>query len=388
MLLKHGVQAGNNSKFGNLDEALQAAVESRVPRRAELVRLLLDYGANVNFQFLAEYMDTPILLACSEGSQELIQCLVEADADWTAVNIRGSSVLHCAVYGRNPEAFANFIRKGASIHLEDRYGSTGLHEAMGSGVFSAWILNSGLDMELSSPFSWVSIVDTRVAWITNHFKLYRKRFGQTVLQRIANTEPADSFGWSPLCLMAAEGNTTGMENLVELGARLDHEGSPQGSALMTACANRDLESVKCLVRNGASLSYISSRPNTQGQTMSCLTAAQGSASITNWLLVGRFTERYRITQPPQDLGDLGRGRSEPVKHWAGIIEAEFVITGIHERQPTESSCEYFVRLRNIRREMTGKQVPLTSSGRRTCRPSKLIPEETVHISPDDKRVPR
>ncbi|KAK4034454.1 hypothetical protein C8A01DRAFT_39070 [Parachaetomium inaequale] len=122
--------------------------------------------------------------------------------------------------------------------------------------------------------------------------------------------------------------------------------------------------------------------------MSCLTAAQGSASIINWLLVGRFTERHRITQPPDDLADLGHGRSDTVKHWAGITKAELVITGVYERQPTESSSEYFVRLQHIRREMRGRLVPPMSSGRRTCRPSRLVPEETVHISPDDKRVPK
>jgi hypothetical protein len=38
--------------------------------------------------------------------------------------------------------------------------------------------------------------------------------------------------------------------------------------------------------------------------------------------------------------------------------------------------------------MRGKQVPPMVVGRRTCRPSRLVPTEIVRISPDDKRVPR
>jgi hypothetical protein len=119
--------------------------------------------------------------------------------------------------------------------------------------------------------------------------------------------------------------------------------------------------------------------------MSCLKAAQGSANITHWLLVGRFTEQKKIAQNPEILES---GRGDAIKHWAGITKADLVITGHHERQPSESSYQYFVRLQQIRREMRGRQVPRASSGRRTCRPSRLVPEETVHISPDDKRVPK
>jgi hypothetical protein len=119
--------------------------------------------------------------------------------------------------------------------------------------------------------------------------------------------------------------------------------------------------------------------------MSCLRAAQGSAKITKWLLVGRFTEQTKIAYNPEVLKS---GGDDAVKHWAGITKAELVITGPHERQPSESSYQYFARLQRIRREMRGRQVPLASSGRRTCRPSRLVPEERVHISPDDRRVPR
>jgi hypothetical protein len=107
--------------------------------------------------------------------------------------------------------------------------------------------------------------------------------------------------------------------------------------------------------------------------------------ITHWLLVGRFTEQQQITQPHPDSEVLENERSGAVKNWSGFVKAEFVITGVHERQPSESSREYFVRLKDLQRSMRGKQVPPMIAGRRTCRPSRLIPQEPVYHSPDGKR---
>lgn len=371
--------------FSNLDEAFGLLVQSKVPRQTELVKLLLDHGANINQQCLSRGLSTPIMLASLDGNQELVNYLVEAGADWTAVDLSGMSVLHYAAVAQNPEVFASYGEKGASVHLKSRSGVSALHEAMGSGALAGWILHVDCRMELTSPVPWGLVRRTHSAWITTHFRFYQRRFGRALLQRIANLHPADPLDWSPLCLMSAEGDTMGMANLIKLGARLDHEGSPHGSALMAACSNRQTEAVKFLVRQGASFSYISSSRRTRGRAMSCLKAAQGSANITHWLLVGRFTEQKKIAHSPEILEP---GGGDAIKHWAGITKADLVITGHHERQPSESSYQYFVRLQQIRRELRGRQVPRASGGHRTCRPSRLVPEETVHISPDNRRVPR
>jgi ankyrin repeat protein len=388
LLLKYA--AAEDDMFGNPDDAFGLLVQSKVPRQTELAKLLLDHGANINQQCRSPDFgfSTPILLASFEGNQELVNFLVEAGADWTAVDHSGRSVLIYAAMAPNPEVFASFVEKGASVHFECRFGFLALHVAMISGAFAGWILHADCRMELASPAPWWLARLTHPAWITTHFRFYQRGFSRALLQRIANLHRAGLLDWSPLCLMAVEGDTTGMANLIELGARLDHEGSPHGSALMAACANRQIEAVKFLVRRGESLSYISSSPRTRGRVMSCLTAAQGSPKITEWLLVGRFIEQKKIAHHDSEIVGSGAGDAA-VKHWAGITKAELVITGRHERQPSESSYQYLVRLQQIRREMRGRRVPRAfQSGRRTCRPSRLVPEETVRISPDDTRVPR
>ena len=364
---------------GDLEQALELASLSMMPNQKEMVETLLSHGANVNQRYV--YGRTPILMAPRQGNHQIIDCLIHAGADWRVVDHFGWSILHHAANRQSPRIFADFSRQGASVHLKNYRGLSALHVAMASDIFTSLILNSDYRMERTLPLPrWP--YNPQAAWINRSFRHYRKRFGDTLLRHIANVQPKRHLHWSTLCLMSAGGNTTAMENLIQLGACLDDEGSPSGSALMAACANRQLNSVKLLVRRGASLSYTS---RARGRCVSCLVAAQGSGVITRWLLVGRFTDQQKITniQTPLDNPE-----NSLVKPWSGTAKAELVITGVHEREPSESSLEYYVRLQQLRRDMRGRQVPITSFGRGTCRPSRLVPRETVRIHPDDKRAPR
>lgn len=373
--------------YGDLDYALELAMGRTLPRQTELVKLLLLHGATVIQQRIGRSKNSLVWRwACGSGAdQQLINHLVKAGADWTTADPGGLSVLHHAASYQRLDVFAHFMRKGASVHVDDRLGVSALHVAMSHDGFASFLLNCDCSMELTTSYPWGIAHDAEPAWISNKFRLYQKRFGNSMLQQIANLQPKDHVDWSPLCLMSAAGRITAMKNLIELGASLDHESSPHGSALMAACANRQLQSVKFLVRKGASLSYFS---NTKGRHISCLSATRGSQEITAWVLVGRFTDQQRITQHPQDPNSLGNDGDCIVKAWSGITKAEFVITGTQERQVSESSKSYFARLQRGLRSMRGMQVPPTVAGRRTCRPSRLVPTEIVHVSPDDKRVPR
>jgi hypothetical protein len=347
-----------------------------------LVELLIRHGAHVNRP--TSTGETPILQAAKGGNKELVDYLIKAGADFTAVDRLGNSAAYYAVLHGQPGLFALFNSKGASIYKENWLGISAVHLAMTCDGYTGFLLHLPCSTELTTPFPWNTVsLDAEPAWIGKHFGLYLKRIGRARLQMISNLEPNGRFDWSALCLMAVEGHVVAMENLIDLGASLDHEGSPHGSALMTACAYGQLSCAKYLVRKGASLSYTSS---TQGH-MSCLTAARGSPTIIRWLLVGRFTEQNKIAQPCEDIHTAEYVANDSVKHWSGIVKAELVITGSDERLPSESSREYFTRLQDLRRRMNGKQLPPRIPGRRTCRPSRLIPMETVHISPSDKRVP-
>lgn len=195
--------------------------------------------------------------------------------------------------------------------------------------------------------------------------------------RCLPSEPADS--WSPLCRYASVGNILIMRNLVRLGAVLGFEGCPSGSALMIACSARRIESVKFLVRLGASACYHG--PNGM---RSAVAAAVRCDDIVEWLLVGRFTEQLKLTS----LDDAGPTASHAsgAKGGIGSVRAELVISGDLERRRYESAKEYWFRLMAAKRSWRGRVVPNNGKAR-TWRLSKLIPEEPVRICPGDYGTP-
>ena len=93
-LLLHHADTSNGLDR-DLEVALLLAVQSTLPRQTNLVKLLLAHGANINQR--DEYGDPVLRLACRRGSQQIVDCLVEAGADLTAVDCDGYSVLHVAV---------------------------------------------------------------------------------------------------------------------------------------------------------------------------------------------------------------------------------------------------------------------------------------------------
>ncbi|OTB03024.1 hypothetical protein M426DRAFT_13064 [Hypoxylon sp. CI-4A] len=164
-----------------------------------------------------------------------------------------------------------------------------------------------------------------------------------------------------------------MENLLALGAQLEFEGSPSGTVLMTACQSGRLESVILLVRWGAALFYHG--PN---GFRTAFDETKTSKPILQWLLVTRFSDQGKIGDASYDVSS-----SEPVQvqPWSGITKAELVICGELERRSDQSSKEYWIYLMRQKREWRGNVIPITDK-RKTIRPSKLRPVESVHIHSD------
>ncbi|KAH8899008.1 ankyrin [Thozetella sp. PMI_491] len=161
---------------------------------------------------------------------------------------------------------------------------------------------------------------------------------------------------------------------LDLGAKIDYDGCPSGSALMAACFCGRIKAVQFLVRRGASLEY-----NGGSGYASAVALAVEHTDIIRWLLVTRFMEQPKIM--------TGRFEEEAEeKYWSGVVKAEWVIAGEDARQPHESSLGYWTRLMRIKRDLRGCVVPELQG--RTPRRSRLVPVESVRVHPGDVRRPR
>ncbi|XDG08303.1 hypothetical protein ABKA04_007918 [Annulohypoxylon sp. FPYF3050] len=170
-----------------------------------------------------------------------------------------------------------------------------------------------------------------------------------------------------------------MENLLILGADLEFEGCPDGTALMAACYAGILESVVFLVRRGAALSY-----DGRNGFRTALDVNKTPKRILQWLLVTRFTDQAKINETPDD-GSC----AEPLvlRSWSGVTKAELVIAGSLERRTWQSSKDYWIFLVAVKKVWRGRVVPIIDR-RRTVRPSKLIPLEKVRIHPGGYEIPK
>ncbi|KAK8110140.1 uncharacterized protein PG998_006597, partial [Apiospora kogelbergensis] len=230
--------------------------------------------------------ETPIHVSCRHLSLDVIRFLLRHGVDYQTLNVYGESVLLTAIDVDSLEKFSLFLSLGVTPHHQDMLGISPIHVAMSKETFTASILNHDLKLSETAPIPWQTYGYKFVVLFTRHFR------------------------------------------------------SPYGSALMLACAACAVPAVKLLVYRGASLYYETSA----GQRRSALAAASASSSLTQWLLVTRFTE-----QPKLCSSAATDREEEACKPWSGSVKAEYLIMESDERNEDESSFDYCKRLMEIRR---------------------------------------
>ena len=240
--------------------------------------------------------------------------------------IIGIALLGCA-------SGKNIPQQNYTSLLFDRQGTQYLH-------------NSGFFLEDPQPFPWNLIEATDVG----HLILLREKitsvsklFGSDSSKHWLNLNPTK--GWSPLCRAASMNYIRAMENCLSLGADIDFEGSPLGSALMIACACGQLSAVKLLVRRGANPIYYGKHG-----WISVMRLIR-SEVVRKWLLVGRFTDQMRL-QWYIDTPTLGM--QAETGQWRGPVQMRVKLNGFEEIQEGESTFGYAIRLAAYRRSMYGR----------------------------------
>lgn len=377
MLLDHG--ADINALDHETMTPLQVAVESEPPKEFPAAKLLLHHGAALESR--NRVGRTAVTLASTRGNTALVRLLNEAGADLMAADFDSRNCVHLAADCEHLELFVWLVSRGLELHAKSSLGWPAIQYASFHGVFSSFLLNCGHAFENIEAVTYMTIEDFMnlgPACLSQHLNMYLRRLGLERLRALANLEPADS--WSPLCMSASVGQTLAVTNILRLGADVDFEGSPHGSALMAACSSGRLESVRILVRHGAAISYLGNH----GIRLA-IGAAKNHKPILSWLLVNRFTEQRKLSEPAS--ANSAADSAEDMKPWSGIVKKELTIAGIVERQVHESARGYWSRLMAVKRGWQGKVVAQNKLAQ-THRPSRLIPDEPVRICPGDYGMPK
>lgn len=253
----------------------------------------------------------------------------------------------------HPKLVLAITNSGQDLNAKDENNCCIMSIAMRSPGTTVLVLNSPLQLAETAPIQWHLQRGPieRISCINQHWKHYARRFGMGEICRVSNLQP--NRGWSPLCLATCTDAIEVMKHCLEMGAEIDFEGSPHGSALMAAAAMNRIESVKFLVRHNAAIFYMGK----QG-FMTAVIAADMSQRVIHWLLVKRFQDQGKLEATSDSSMVIDNSsNARPRLSWCPT-KIQLRLNADFERQPHESLFAYLRRLAIIKTQMRGQIVPV------------------------------
>lgn len=281
-----------------------------------------------------------MLRATCEGDLDVIRILVEADPEAVTAADRFSAdglIYHAG----SVEVMQYLLSQGLSPFTHEPALFSPITICTISPQFSGFIFNSGLlpqssEALIADAFA-TALDEDKIPVIKNLYRSLRKDFFSYLLNSTRR-------GWaSPLCVAASRNAAQLAEELVRMGAEIDLEGSPYGSALIVACTLGCLDVVKYLVRACAALFYV----NEDGLLLSAVASSFRHQEVKRWLLVERHIEQRKLEY-----------RSSPSKSheslWSGPRIFKIALPAYMLRDDDESRWDHLQRLQMWKKELMGK----------------------------------
>lgn len=268
--------------------------EAAMSPGVELMKVLLEAGADVNMRFNGHYAQSPLQIKVRNGELESVKYLVEAGADINMqlptgkygsalaeaclstpemvkyllgagadVNMSlksgrfGSALAAAAYEGAHIEIVKSLVEAGADINKPLEYGDYGSAlEAAGAGneygdydVFG-YLIDAGADVNMPLEHGQFGSALAATAWTREFYRLEALfKAGVDVNMILKGRD----FG-SALAIVAAFQNGDGtVKKMLEGGAdaNVKHPVGRYGSPLIAAAAFGQIESVECLIGAGA-----------------------------------------------------------------------------------------------------------------------------------------
>jgi hypothetical protein len=257
----------------------------------------------------------------------------------------GRNILdHSASSAGSPAVFAYLSTHGADSTKKDVYDITPVDEALRVKSFMPFILNSGLlqsgSFNLGRAMAYAAGGDNLPL-----LKRLCRALPDSEMRKLLSMTP--KYGDIPLCEAASSGSVKCAASLLGHGARLEVEGSLEGTPLIRACLYGRFNVVKLLVRTGAQLEYV----NEKGQYRNAFDSVSSYPHIQKWLLVDRFLEQRKVCY--ERSGNLS---DTPTMLWSGVTPAGVELRGDFRRRRHESHLDYLIRLGELKRSWQGRVV--------------------------------
>lgn len=252
----------------------------------KIANLLIDASAHLNHRDCEGF--TPLMRAAQQGILPMVELLCRRGADLCVADNDGITALDLAVEGPgNPRVFIYFfIQRCPTFKVGIWYyyyrKSSEIPRVEGFVVHSDMMQANAETLKQLLPHAIYHGHGSSL------IKTFYRALPVPVARRLANTTPR--LWYSPLCQAAASNEVSSAHFLLDHGAEIEMEGSPEGSPLMIACSFGRLNMVKLLVRRGARLEYT----NDKGGYRSAFASMQSHPHLVKWFLRERFWEQRRF----------------------------------------------------------------------------------------------
>ena len=231
-----------------------------------------------NLDLVAQEETPQLMTAVRLGDKPKIRMLLQENADVSAVEGDGATVLHWAVYLDDAETARLLIKSGAAVNVANDYGVTPLGLASRNGNVSIirQLLQAGSDP--SDPLHAVNSGETPL--------MLAARSGQAaaviaLLGAEAEVDAKETWnGQSALMWAAAEGNLSVVRALISHGGDIHARSNSGTTPLLFAARKGSLESVRALIEAGADVN--AQRPD--GASALLVAIINGHEDLVDFLL--------------------------------------------------------------------------------------------------------
>ncbi|XP_070175830.1 uncharacterized protein [Littorina saxatilis] len=307
LLLKHNAVIDEIARWNQT--ALHWACQCKSPTAsADITRLLLDAGADVNAQDM--WGMTPLHFAACRGNTETLRRLIHHEADLNATDDEGRTPLRCAYTASKPgiitqlveagaeigrvhqavvrgdvDALVTLLQQGADVNQHDTsMGCSPLHTAclLGRTDIVTWLTQHGakvnaVDVRKKTPLHiacQTGVADI-VTWLTQHgakvnavndlkrtplhcaCAAVQPHVARQLIDEGAEVNARDKSQSTPLHGAADKGNIEIVVCLLEHGAQVDATANYNKTPLHTASRNGHTETAQCLLQHGAKVNAVS-----------------------------------------------------------------------------------------------------------------------------------
>lgn len=223
-----------------------ALLNATMHGHTKLAKMLIERGANVNCIKSPEEI-TPLMIACSNGQDELIEVLLDADAKIAIKDNRENSCFHYACFASSLGIIKKLYDLNPQmLHEANEDGDTPLFIAAKEGRAEVidWLIGQGAELNTrngkgETALFWMIITldEPSLEQLSPHFD----RFDSLIHEQLAKP-------WIKACML---GRTHWIRQLLKWGVAVDIVDDYGNSGLHYTVAGNHVDATKLLLEEGA-----------------------------------------------------------------------------------------------------------------------------------------